>query len=325
MTNRCEMSGNYTVGIDLGGTNIKGGVCDAQWRLVMQDSIATEADRGVDHVIGRMASLVDQVIAKAGLRKSDVGAVGVGSPGPMSHEKGIVYFAPNLPGWVDVPAQKLLTEKTGLRVVLENDANAAAFGEYAAGAGKGVRDMVMYTLGTGVGGGVIMDGRLWRGRFDSAGEVGHTIVVPDGRPCPCGQKGCLERYSSANAVAERLAEAVRAGERSRLEERVRSGQPFDAREVIAAMDGGDALAARIWDETCYYLALSVVNLQHWLNPELVVFAGGLINAGEKLMGPVQGHFDRLSWKIAPDAPRIALATLGTDAGTIGAAALAVAG
>jgi len=316
------MTTNYTIGIDLGGTNIKAGICDARLKLVAQESIATEADGGVEHVLARMAGLVEELQRRADLRRQDILGLGVGAPGPMSHREGIIHHAPNLPGWVKVPLRDRLAALSGLNVVLENDANAAAFGEYAAGAGRGVRDMVMLTLGTGIGGGIVLDGRLWRGRFDNAGEIGHMIIVPDGRPCPCGQHGCLERYASANAVAERLREAVHQGADSLLRPQALAGMPFDAREVVTAMDRGDALAARIWDETCYYLALSVVNLQHLLNPELVVFAGGLINAGERLLSGVRRHFEKLSWKIAPDAPRIAFATLGTDAGTIGAAALA---
>lgn len=316
------MTATYTIGIDLGGTNIKGCVCDANSTLIARHSIDTQAERGPDHVISRMAELVEELRRRAKLDRAQVAGVGVGAPGPMSHKRGVVYHAPNLPGFVDVPLRDRMQAATGFRSVIENDANAAAYGEFAAGAGRDVRDMVMLTLGTGIGGGIILDGQLCRGYFDNAGEVGHTLVVPKGRACPCGQHGCLERYASANAVAERLAEAVTAGEDSILKPKVLAHTAFDARDVLAAVDQGDALAARIWDETCFYLALSVVNLQHVLNPELVVFAGGLINAGQRLLSLVQHHFGQLSWKIAPDQPRIALATLGTDAGTIGAAVLA---
>jgi glucokinase len=316
------MAKALTIGIDLGGTNIKGGVCDQRGRLVAQDSIDTEAKRGFEHVLGRMAHLVDRLLTTAKLGKAELTGIGVGAPGPMSHAQGIIHSAPNLPGWVNVPLRDRFSAVTGLPVVLENDANAAAFGEFTAGAGVNVQSLVLMTLGTGIGGGIVLNGRLWRGRFDNAGEIGHTIIIPNGRSCPCGQLGCLERYASANAVAERLSEAVRAGENSVLKPKVLAGEHFDARDVLAAIDAGDALAARIWDETCFYLGLAVVNVQHLLNPELVVFAGGLINAGPRLLTPVQQHFKRLSWSIAPDAPRIAFATLGTDAGTIGAAALA---
>lgn len=316
------MNKKCTIGIDLGGTNIKGGVLSADNKLLISDSIATEADHGSEHVIGRMAGLVASLMKQGGLSKADVGAVGVGAPGPMSHAAGLIHSAPNLPGFVNLPLRDRLAKLCGLPVVLENDANAAAFGEFAAGAGAAVQDMVMFTLGTGVGGGIILGGKLVRGHFDNAGEVGHAIIVPGGRPCPCGQLGCLERYASANAVAERLKEAVEAGATCSLASHIARGDELDARHVVAAADAGDQLAQRIWDETCYYLALGVVNIQHMVNPELVVFAGGLVHAGDRLLLPVREHFKRLVWKSAPDAPRIELATLGNDAGTIGAAALA---
>lgn len=315
------MQATHSIGIDLGGTNIKGGICDRGGRLTHKDALRTEADRGFEHVLGRMGELVDRLLRQSGKSREEIAGVGVGAPGPMSHSKGLIYGAPNLPGFVNQPLRDLLAERIAMRVVLENDANAAAFGEYAAGAGRDVRNMVMLTLGTGVGGGVVLDGHVWRGSFDNAGEVGHMIIVPDGRPCPCGQRGCLERYASANAVAERLREAVETGADSKLKPLVTAGEEFDARDVEVAMGAGDALARRIWEETCYYLALCAVNLRHLLNPEMIVLAGGLIRAGRLLLDPVREKFANLSWHIAPDAPTIALATLGTDAGTIGAAAL----
>ncbi len=316
------MARDYAIGIDLGGTNIKGGVCDADGRLHCKDSIATEAEGGADHVIRRIADLIARLIDQAELSTENVAGVGIGAPGPMSHSQGIVYGAPNLPGWVNIPLKARLQELTGLPTTLENDANAAAYGEFVGGAGSSVQTLVMLTLGTGIGGGIVLDGQLWRGAFDNAAEVGHIIVVPGGRPCPCGQRGCYERYASANAVAERLIEAVRDGEQSRLVTNADAEQSLDARAVLAARNDGDALAARIWDETCYYLALGIVALQHVINPELVVLAGGLINAGEDLLAVTQRHFDELRWKIAPDEPRLALAELGTDAGAVGAAMLA---
>ncbi|MBN2447751.1 MAG: ROK family protein, partial [Phycisphaerae bacterium] len=282
----------------------------------------TQADQGVDHVIDRMAGFVGELIKLGKVRKASVAGVGVGAPGPMSHSAGIIIGAPNLPGWKNVPLRDRLRDATGLPTTLENDANAAAFGEFSAGAGKDVRSLVMLTLGTGVGGGVVMDGQLWRGHFDNAGEIGHTIIVPRGRPCPCGQSGCLERYASANAVGERLVEAVKSGEPSSLKPRIAAGESITSRDVLEAMNAGDALALQTWDEACFYLALACVNVQHCFNPELIVLAGGLINAGDKLLDPVRQHFESLHWHVADDAPEIVFATLGTDAGTIGAAMLA---
>lgn len=316
------MTAPCTIGLDLGGTNIKGGVCNADGRVLVKQSMDTQGNRGFEHVLERMARLAEELMARGGLPREAIAGVGIGAPGPMSHARGIVHAAPNLPGFVNVPLRDRLAARLGLPVVLENDANAAAYGEFVAGAGRGVRSLVMLTLGTGIGGGVVLDGRLWRGAFDNAGEVGHMIVVPDGRPCPCGQRGCLERYASANAVAQRLIDAVHDGAPSVLADRVGRGEALDARDVLAAMDAGDRTAGRIWDETCYFLAVCAVNLRHLLNPELIVLAGGLINAGPRLLQPTQAHFERLSWRLAPDAPRLALATLGPDAGLVGAALLA---
>lgn len=316
------MHRSHTVGLDLGGTNIKAGVVDSSGTLLVARSTPTLAAGGVEIVLERMAALVRDVIGDAQLSPDAISSVGVGAPGPISHRAGLIYSAPNLPGWTNVPLRERLGAMLGLPVTLENDANAAAYGEYIAGAARDARDMVLLTLGTGIGGGVVMGGALQRGAFDNAGEVGHMIVMPDGRPCPCGQRGCLERYASANAPAERVRDAVLAGESSALAHRIRAAASVDARDVIAAMDAGDELAARIWRETCRFLAIGIVNLQHLINPAVVVLGGGLINAGATLLDPVRTCFDELSWKIAPDAPKIVLASLGTDAGVIGAAALA---
>jgi glucokinase len=315
-------TGSYTIGIDLGGTNMKAGVLDAGGKVIQRRSIETQAHGGFEHVFSRLVQLVHDLIGSAGLAREDIAAIGYGTPGPMSHAKGIVYASPNLPGWVDIPLRTKLTDATGLPVTLENDANAAAYGEFVAGAGQGTRDMVMLTLGTGIGGGIVLNGELQRGAFDNAGELGHTIVVRDGRPCPCGQQGCLERYGSADAVAERFVEALQAGEDSPLRKRVNAGETLSSVDVAAAARAGDALAARIWDETCLYLAIGCVNIQHTLNPECVVLGGGLIGAGDQLLTPIRRHFERQSWQIAKDHPRIVLATLGDDAGITGAAALA---
>jgi glucokinase len=316
------LPGKHTIGIDLGGTNIKAGVVDRSGKLVRRTSIETQAQHGFEHVFGRLVQLVDDLIAAADLPKSEIAAIGYGTPGPMSHEDGVVYASPNLPGWENIPLRARFSEATGLPVVLDNDANAAAYGEFVAGAGRGTRDMVMLTLGTGIGGGIVLDGVIERGAFDNAAEIGHMIVVVGGRDCPCGQRGCLERYGSANAVPERFVEALRAGENSPLRARVDADDALTSVDIADAARAGDALATRIWDETCLYLAIACVNIQHLLNPECVVLGGGLIGAGDQLLEPVREHFRQQAWQIAQDHPRIELATLGDDAGIIGAASLA---
>lgn len=300
------------LGIDLGGTFIKACLLDSQSRVVHATTTPTQAAGGLDHVFARMVALVDAICSDAGVARERLAAIGLGVPGPLSHAKGIIHAAPNLPGWVNVPLRARFAEATGLPVNLENDANAAAFGEFVAGAGREVRDMVLLTLGTGVGGGILVDGHLHRGAFDNAGEIGHVIVRPQGRPCPCGQRGCLERYASATAVRERYAEL--AGD---------AAPPLhDAAQVLGAATSGNHVAAQVWNDACEALALACVNLQHTLNPERIVMGGGMAEAGEALLQPVREHFRANTWNVAPDMPQIVAAALGGDAGMIGAAALA---
>jgi glucokinase len=317
------MATRYYVGIDLGGTNIKGGVVSEDQQVLSRVSIPTEAPQGPDHVIRLMAGLVDRVIAEAGVSRKDIVGVGIGSPGSMSHTLGIIIKPPNLPGWVNVPLRDRIKELTGLPTNLENDANAAAWGEFWAGAGRGTRHMVMFTLGTGVGGGIITDGHLLRGHFDNGAELGHMFVQPGGRLCGCGQRGCLEAYASAFYTGKRAQEAIEAGEPSSLAETLKKTGQVTSEDVVNAAARGDALAARIWDETCYYLAVACVNMQHATNPQRILMAGGMTHAGEKaLLDPIRKHAAEMTWKAADDLPEIIFASLGNDAGMIGAAGAA---
>lgn len=308
-----------TIGIDVGGTNLRAALVDESGRVRARASTETLAAQGFDVVMERCAELVERLLDESGL--PDHGwPIGVGVPGPLIHATGVVLNAPNLPGWKNAPVRDRLAERAQRVVVVENDANAAAFGEYKAGAGGDSGDMVLLTLGTGIGGGIVLNGQVLRGSFDNAGEIGHMIVEPHGRDCPCGQRGCLERYASAVALAERVREALMAGEASSLGD-VEPAQ-IDAERVVSAAAAGDAVAARVWEDACRGLAVACVNLQHILNPKSIVLAGGLINAGEALLGPVRERFGALTWKMADDRPVIRLAALGGDAGVIGAALLA---
>lgn len=307
------------IGIDLGGTAVKGGLVQADGTIVEKQSIPTEADRGVDHVVGRMADLVRDLAAMAGEAGQHVAAVGLGVPGTLSHATGTVIAPPNLPGWRNVPIVRRLAEATGFRVTLENDANAAAWGEYVCGAGRGCRSMVMITLGTGVGGGFVFDGRLFRGSHEAGAEIGHMIVVPNGRVCACGQRGCLEAYASASSTAARALERLRAGEPSRLRVLFESGAALTSENVAEAAQQGDPLAGEVWRETCELLATACVSLQHIIDPERFVLAGGMSGAGERLLGPVRDAAARIASPMFGQAPEISLATLGSDAGLVGAA------
>jgi glucokinase len=316
------MSPRYAIGIDLGGTNIKAGLVDRAGRVAAKLARDCEPQRGPDCVISDIAAMCRQLLSARGAGLGDVVGIGLGSPGPLDLDKGLILKSANLPGWHNVSIRDRVAAQAGLPVVLNNDANAAAFGEFWAGAGREGGDMVMFTLGTGVGGGVILDGKLLHGSFANAGELGHMIVVPEGLACPCGQRGCLEQYASAGAVARRLTSGRRDDPGGRPRPQVADGRELTARDVVDAAQAGDPLASRIWSEACRYLAIACVNVQHAFNPATIVLGGGLAEAGAVLIDAVRDEFRRQSWSLCEDQPMIIGAALGYDAGVIGAAGLA---
>lgn len=307
----------FSIGIDVGGTFIKAGLVSPDGAVVAKDESASEADRGPDHMIVRMAAAANRLrtIAPKG---ATIAGVGLGMPGTLSHRDGIVFMPPNLPGWKNVPVAALLRERTGLRVSLENDANCAAVAEFTCGAGRGRKHLVLLTLGTGVGGGIVLDGRLWRGADECAAEVGHTIVQVQGRRCGCGQLGCLEAYASASSTAARAEEAMKAGRASSLSNVLQTKGRVSSLDVVNAAGAGDVLANEIWTETCRYLAIACLNLHHTVNPELIVLAGGMCAAGERLLNPVMAAVGELGSRMINKPPMICLAELGNDAGFVGA-------
>ncbi len=319
------MAERFYCGVDFGGTNIKAGVVRASDRALLGlVSIPTRRECGPNHVIGQIIESARRAVERSGLRREQVAGVGIGSPGPLSHRRGEVYQTSNLPGWRCEPVAALVSEATGRPATLENDGNAAAWGEFWAGAGRDVQSLVFLTLGTGIGGGIILEGRLVRGGRENGAELGHMIVCASGRPCSCGQRGCLETYASAHKTAQRFVEALDAGEPSMLSERHRAGLEITSKEIAQAVADGDPLAARIWDQTCHYLAVACVSIARVVNPDRVLLAGGMIAAGEELLlRPVRAKFAELNWKLHCEhlvlEPEIGFASLGNNAGVIGAA------
>ena len=317
-------SGRAGVGIDIGGTAFKLGLIAESGEVIAQCAVPSEAERGPDHGVARLAEEIGRLLTTGGVDRRALVGVGMGAPGPMKYSAGLMYEAANLPAWRNAPLRDWLAQRTGQPVVLDNDANMAAWGELWRGAGRGTRDMVLLTLGTGVGGGVIADGELVRGAFENAGELGHMIVVPGGRPCNCGQRGCLEAYSSAGYVAAAGAEAARAHPASLLAGRLTNQGDLTSEDVVECARRGDEAAQRVWDEACYHLGIAIVSIQHAFNPQRVVLGGGMSAAGDFLLTRVREHFERLTWRLALDQPEIVLAELGNDAGIIGAAGQAFA-
>ena len=311
-----------SVGIDLGGTTLTAVVVDRAGRCLADRTRPSEAHRGPEAVISDMVDLVDVVLEMAGLDRAALIGVGVGAPGPLSHRSGRIIRSANLPGWVDVPIRDRLSSELKVAVTLENDGNAAAFGEFRLGAGRDGADLVMLTLGTGVGGGVIIDGNILHGHFENAGELGHMIVVHDGLPCPCGQLGCLEQYASASAVARRAVDGIERGEASSLAALKKEGVPINSKSVASGAGNGDAFCLRIWDEACCYLSLACISIQHAFNPSRIVLGGGMAESGAFLVDRVTQHLHRQRWKLHEDIPAIVTASLGSNAGALGAACLA---
>ena len=318
---REAMMAKWCIGIDLGGTFIKFCAMDDARRPTETFQLATPDSS--DGVIEQMAAGAEQAIERHRLSRDDVLGVGIGSPGPMKISEGVVLSMPNVANMENVPLRKLVCDRLGLPGVLENDANAAAYAEYVVGAGKDRGDMVMLTLGTGVGSGIIVDGRLIHGSHEIGGELGHMIIVPDGEECGCGQRGCLERYCSAAYVAQFAVRQIEEGGRdSSLKAVLAEKGTIDAKDVNEARKAGDPLAEEVWNRGTYYLAIGCVNICRVFDPNEIVLAGGMTGAGEDLLAPVREHFRRLHWKATDIKTDIVVARLGNDAGAIGAAAVA---
>jgi glucokinase len=314
---------NILIGIDLGGTNIKIGCFDTQLEVLKKTSITTNARLGPQAVVERMVAAIGRLVKESGFDLSDVSAAGIGAPGPADYKAGIVINSANIPTFKNVHIRQMLSDGLHCPVAFDNDANAACWGEFVAGAGRDVDDMVFFTLGTGIGGGIVSEGKLLRGSSGNAAELGHIIVQTNGRLCNCGQRGCAEAYASASATARRATEAIEAGEKSSLKEVLRKNGQITCKDVYDHLAVGDKLAKKITDETAEILAILCINLLHTAEPQRIVFAGGMIAAGEVLLDRIKYYFKQHIWKIKPeDNVEICFATLGEDAGIIGAAALA---
>ncbi len=310
------------IGIDVGATNVKIGCFDSELKLISNTSITTNAEMGPDIVIDNFSAAAKTLVTDAGFSMDDVCAVGLGMPGPANYSEGIVISSTNMPNFKNTPIVRMMEERLAKPVVMDNDGNVACWGEYVAGAGKEVEDMVFFTLGTGIGGAIVNHGELLTGCGDNATELGHIIIYPDGRRCNCGQHGCVEAYASASWTAARATEAVEAGAQSTLKKVLQDKGQITCKDVYQHLAEGDQLAKKITDETAKALALVCINVLHTTEPSRIVFAGGMIAAGDALLGRIKHYFNEQIWIIKKETVEICFATLGEDAGIVGAAALA---
>ena len=313
----------FIVGVDLGGTNIVvGAMPEDGSREYGVRSLPTRSEQGSESIVDRMVEMIETCIAvtcaEAGITRAHFAGVGVGAPGPLDRERGVVVVAPNL-GWQDFPLRALIADRVGLEATLDNDANCATLGEAWTGAARGARNVVGITIGTGIGGGLILDGRLYHGASDVAGELGHMTIDTSGRRCACGNYGCLEAYASGPNIAQRAREAIESGEVSLLPDLVAGDLTrITAQTVYDANDRGDAVAREVVRDTARFLGAGIANLLNVFNPEVVVIAGGVTQAGDALFVPLRAEVRRRAFRPAVDACRIVPGVLPGTAGVVGA-------
>ena len=297
----------YVLGIDIGGTSFTiGSVAADGGRVAVLANQPTLAEGGADDVVGRIAALARDVIARTEAAEpgSACLGIGIGAPGPLDTTRGIVHLTPNL-GWVNFPLRDRLEGALQLPAALDNDANCAVLGEWWMGAARGTRHAIGITIGTGIGGGIIVDGRLYHGASDCAGEIGHASIDATGRRCKCGNDGCLEAYASGPAIARRAVEAIESGAETALVGRV-GGQldAITAQTVYEAAREGDELAREVVNDTARFLGSGLANLLNIFNPEVVVVCGGVTGAGDLLFHPLRREVARRAFKPAVAACRI---------------------
>jgi glucokinase len=318
----------WVIGVDLGGTNIVVGVLPidgGDGEVLGIRSVPTEAHRGAKFVVDRIVGLIEEskrtVLAESGGQVGDFAGVGIGSPGPLDRDSGTVINTPNL-GWRNFPLRDLITKAVGLPATLDNDANCATYGEWWLGAGRNVDTLVGLTLGTGIGGGIVLNGEIFHGVSDAAGEIGHMTIDSTGRKCKCGNYGCLEAYASGPAIALRAVEGIEAGAESLLPALVDGRfENITAATVYEAVILGDPYANEVMRETAKLLGAGIANIINVLNPEMVVISGGVTRAGDHLFVPLRAEVRRRAFKSAEEACQIVSGRLPGTAGVIGAAAV----
>ena len=310
----------YKLGIDLGGTNIVASVVDDNYNILSTAKRKTNCPRPAEAIVDDMAAVALEAIVLANLKKEDIEAAGVGAPGAIDPVNGIITYANNL-GFRDVHMADMLKERTGLDFYLENDANAAAYGEFIAGAGKGTKNFVMITLGTGVGGGVIIDGKIYSGSNYAGAELGHTVVAIDGEMCTCGRQGCWEAYASATALIRQTKQAMLRYSDSIMWQlcdndinKVSGITAFDA------MRKGDTAGKMVVDKYLQYIAVGIANNINIFQPEIICIGGGISKEGDNLINPIAEFVAGENYaRFLPKKAEVKTAQLGNDAGIIGAA------
>lgn len=312
----------YYLGIDLGGTNVAVGVVDENYQILGRANVKTKAFHPAEEIADDMAASARDALLNAGITIDDIEWVGVGTPGTVNPETGVVGFAANL-GFSNTPLGTLIKERLGKTVYVENDANAAAYGELSAGAAKGLDHVLMITLGTGVGGGIIIGGKIYSGFNYKGAELGHIGMVHNGVPCTCGRRGCIESYCSMTGLIRMTRESMQLNAKSKMWELAENSlDKVSGRTAFDAMRAGDAAGAAVVNEYIEYLAYAVSGMINLFQPQAIVVGGGISKEGETLLRPLRDRAYPQTFNHDPDyCTKILRATLGNDAGIIGAAML----
>ena len=313
----------YYLGIDLGGTFVKTAVLTDGAEILGRTSRETGASSGRDNVLNSMTEAAREAVSGAGLKMADIKAVGLGTPGIVLHATGVVVTAPNLPGWENLPLRDEMSRRLGRPVVIENDANAAAWGEFWVGAGKGLNSMAMLTLGTGIGGGIIINGEVLHGAHDVAAELGHMTIDMNGPRCGCGNYGCLEAFAAAPATVRRFVEGIKGGQKSPLSQRVARGEAITTKDIYEDAVAGCEYSRKTIHDTGRYLGVGISIIMLSIDAEMVVLTGGLAKAGQMLLDGVWQEYTKRTYEYLAKRTKIVFAKLANDAGVIGAAGCAL--
>lgn len=312
----------YRIGVDLGGTNISVGVVDEDFNIIGRGKTKTNSPRPAEEIFEGIAKCISMAADDAGISLDDVNVIGVGTPGSVNDETGYIDYSNNL-RFDKVPAKQMLEELTGKPCFFANDASCAALGELYAGAGKGCKNLIAITLGTGVGSGIVIDGKVFRGANSAGGEIGHTVINVNGAECTCGRKGCWESYASATALIAQTKQAMKENPESKMWNCAGNDiESVNGRTAFDAMRMGDEAAKAVVDKYIYYVAVGIINVINVFQPDVLCVGGGICNEGETLLAPIRKYVveERYS-KYAQKQTEICKAQLGNDAGIIGAAML----
>ena len=314
----------FTIGIDLGGTNIVAAVVDEKYNIIAKAKTPTAVPRSAELIFDDIAKVCKEAVEKAGLTMNDISSVGLGTPGTVNSD-GVIEFANNL-NFDNVPAKDMIIERLGDKpVYVANDANCAALGEAYAGCGNGAKNFIAATLGTGVGSGVIIDGKIVTGVNNAGGECGHMVIVVDGEACTCGRHGCWEAYASATALINQTKKAMEKYPDSVMHQLAKEEGKVSGKTAFDAMRRGDIAGIKVVDQYVKYVACGIINLVNALQPEIICVGGGICNEGETLLRPLRRYIEAERYSVySKIQTKILKAELGNDAGIIGAAILGVA-